>query len=241
MRPGEGVEVDEHVVTCAQVAPRLDVSSLEETRPDVVELLGKLVHIRVVRAAIDLDGKVAFGELEARHTLQIDITLRLGQQLLTHEHHRAILEGGDARPLERRVLGEAFIHLGRRRRLQVRHPPLAGPLGHCFLNLPLVHPIVGHNLGNHCLRKLAMHLAVGQQQSDLLAAHDRPGQLLDTISLLKVDGHREDEYATRVVNLLGAAARHQILDVEEDAQARADLATALLDELAYVLAKRPSI
>eukprot|EP00966_Prymnesium_polylepis_P323628 7379793-Prymnesium_polylepis.1 len=63
----------------------------------------------------------------------------------------------------------------------------------------------------------------------------------DAVDLLKVDGHREDEDGQRVINLLGATARHEVLDVEKDVHARADLAAALLDELADVLPERPSV
>jgi hypothetical protein len=44
-----------------------------------------------------------------------------------------------------------------------------------------------------------------------------------------------------VVDLLGAWAGGKVLDVEEDAHARADLAAALLDELADVLADGPGM
>eukprot|EP00966_Prymnesium_polylepis_P235078 5437601-Prymnesium_polylepis.2 len=44
-----------------------------------------------------------------------------------------------------------------------------------------------------------------------------------------------------VVDLLGAPTRHEVLDIEEDAKARADLAAALLDELADVLAEWPGV
>eukprot|EP00966_Prymnesium_polylepis_P181478 4203575-Prymnesium_polylepis.1 len=42
VRPREGVEVDEHVVACAQIAPRLNVCDLQEPWPDAVQLLGEL-------------------------------------------------------------------------------------------------------------------------------------------------------------------------------------------------------
>eukprot|EP00966_Prymnesium_polylepis_P006632 152592-Prymnesium_polylepis.1 len=44
-----------------------------------------------------------------------------------------------------------------------------------------------------------------------------------------------------MVDLLGAPPCHEILYVKKDAHARADLAEALLDELAHILAERPSI
>eukprot|EP00966_Prymnesium_polylepis_P113568 2626019-Prymnesium_polylepis.1 len=53
--------------------------------------------------------------------------------------------------------------------------------------------------------------------------------------------HRKDEDAARVVDLLCARPRCQVFDIKEDVQAGADLATALLDELADVLAKRPRV
>eukprot|EP00966_Prymnesium_polylepis_P047507 1099870-Prymnesium_polylepis.1 len=45
---------------------------------------------------------------------------------------------------------------------------------------------------------------------------------------------------TRVVNLLRAPSRYEVLDVEENVQARADLAAALLDQLADVLPDAPA-
>eukprot|EP00966_Prymnesium_polylepis_P278693 6438472-Prymnesium_polylepis.2 len=86
-----------------------------------------------------------------------------------------------------------------------------------------------------------MYLGVGQEQSERLVAHACTEELLDAIDLLKVDGHRKDEDATRMVDLVCARARRQVLHVEEHSQARADLTAALLDELAHVLAERPRI
>eukprot|EP00966_Prymnesium_polylepis_P084435 1954489-Prymnesium_polylepis.3 len=179
--------------------------------------------------ALNCDGEVALGKLEAGGALQVDVAPRLGQKALAHEHHRAVLKGRDARPLQWRLLEEGVADLRDRRRLQVGHTPLDTPLGHRLLDLPLPLPLVGHNLPDHPLCEIAVHLGVGQQQCDLLLAHDRPGQLLDAIELVKVDGHRKHEDAARVIDLLGATARHKVLDVEEDAQTRADLAAALLD------------
>eukprot|EP00966_Prymnesium_polylepis_P276156 6380149-Prymnesium_polylepis.1 len=42
-----------------------------------------------------------------------------------------------------------------------------------------------------------------------------------------------------VVDLLGAAARHKVLNIEKDMQAWANLVAALLDELAHILAQWP--
>eukprot|EP00966_Prymnesium_polylepis_P136351 3150633-Prymnesium_polylepis.1 len=162
--------------------------------------------------------------LEARGTLQVDFALLcLGQQPPAHAHHRAVLEGRDARPLESGGLLKSALRIS------------------AAVGLPLLHPLVGHNLCYHRLRKLAVHLRVGQQQRDLLVAHDRAGHLLDAVDILKVDRHRKDEDAPRVLDLLGAGARGEVFDIEEDMDARADLAVALLDELAHVLAQSPSM
>eukprot|EP00966_Prymnesium_polylepis_P210227 4868692-Prymnesium_polylepis.1 len=77
-----------------------------------------------------------------------------------------------------------------------------------------------------------MHLGVGQQQCDLLVPHDSAGQLLDAIDLLKIDGHSKDDDTSGVIDFFRAPSRHEVLDIEEDMQAWADLAAALLDQLA---------
>eukprot|EP00966_Prymnesium_polylepis_P157795 3646832-Prymnesium_polylepis.1 len=137
---------------------------------------------------------MALGELEARRALQVDVTLVEGQQPLAHEYHRAVLEGRDARPLERRLLEEGVAHLIGRRHVDL-NTQAVGPHAKLLLELPRFHPLVGHNLANHRLREDPVHLRVWQQQGDLLVAHDRAGQLFDAVDLLKVDGHRKDEDA----------------------------------------------
>eukprot|EP00966_Prymnesium_polylepis_P314613 7270051-Prymnesium_polylepis.1 len=57
VRPGLCVEVDEHVVARAQIAPRLNFGNLEQSWPDAIELLGNLSRPRVMRAAVHADGK----------------------------------------------------------------------------------------------------------------------------------------------------------------------------------------
>eukprot|EP00966_Prymnesium_polylepis_P251578 5816345-Prymnesium_polylepis.2 len=74
---------------------------MEQPWPDAVQLLSELSRARVVRAAVHAYGQVALGKLEAGGALQVDVALRLGQQPSAHEHHRAVLEGRDPRPLER--------------------------------------------------------------------------------------------------------------------------------------------
>eukprot|EP00966_Prymnesium_polylepis_P155393 3589176-Prymnesium_polylepis.1 len=59
VRPREAVEVDEHVVACAQISPRLYVGNLEEPRPGCIQFLRELSHPRVVLAAVHLDGEVS--------------------------------------------------------------------------------------------------------------------------------------------------------------------------------------
>eukprot|EP00966_Prymnesium_polylepis_P196099 4544521-Prymnesium_polylepis.2 len=240
--PCQGVEVDQHVVAQTHIAPRLNVGNLQQPRPDPIQLLGELSRPWVVGAAVHLAGKVALGKLEAGGPLQVDVAcLRLGQQPLAHEHHRAVLEGCDARPLKRRLLEQCIADFLRRRQLELGHTPVGRPLGELLLELPLLHPPVCHNLADHRLREDSVHLRVGQQERDLLVAHNRAGQLLDAVDLLKVHGHRKDEDTSRVVDLLGARAGSKVFHVEEDVQARADLAAALLDELAHVLTERPSV
>eukprot|EP00966_Prymnesium_polylepis_P070760 1644482-Prymnesium_polylepis.1 len=86
--------------------------TLEQARPDSIELLGELSCPRVVRAAVQFDGPVALGQLEVGGTLQVDVTpVCVGQQPPAHEHHRAILKGRDARPLEGRLLEESVANL----------------------------------------------------------------------------------------------------------------------------------
>eukprot|EP00966_Prymnesium_polylepis_P052647 1219005-Prymnesium_polylepis.1 len=97
----------------------------------------------------------------------------LQQQPLAHEHQRAVLEGRDARPLERRLLEKGVADVCGARRLDLRHTPVGGPLGELLLELPACHPLVGHNVGNHVLRERAVHLGVGQQQRDQFVAHNR--------------------------------------------------------------------
>eukprot|EP00966_Prymnesium_polylepis_P047685 1104855-Prymnesium_polylepis.1 len=108
--PGQCIEVDEHVVASAQSDWEhilTDVSNLEEPWPDAVELLGEFSCSLIVRTAVHLDGDMFLGKLEARRTLQVDVTrLRLGQQPPAHDHHHAVLEGCDARPLDCRMLEE---------------------------------------------------------------------------------------------------------------------------------------
>eukprot|EP00966_Prymnesium_polylepis_P061764 1433502-Prymnesium_polylepis.2 len=142
-------------------------------------------------------------------TLQIDVALGLGQQPLAHEHYRAVLEGCDARPLERWLLEEGIADFHTCRQPDLGDTPVRRPLGELLLQLPLGNPLVRHNLANHRLRERAMHLGVGQPQRDLLVAHDRACQLLDAVDLLKVDRHRKDDDGQRVVDLLGAPARHE--------------------------------
>eukprot|EP00966_Prymnesium_polylepis_P033973 789741-Prymnesium_polylepis.2 len=137
VRPRESVEVDEHVVARAQIAPRLHVGNL----PGQMLLSSSA-------------SSVAPGLCE----LQLLYTLTP----LAHEHHRAVLEGRDARPLERRLLEEGVADLCGRRRLDLGHAPVGRPLGDLLLQLLALHPLVGHNLTYHRLRKLAMHLGIGQ-------------------------------------------------------------------------------
>eukprot|EP00966_Prymnesium_polylepis_P164192 3796499-Prymnesium_polylepis.1 len=68
-RPCQGVEVDEHVVACAQVAPRLNGGNFQEPRPDSIELRHQLSRSQVVRATVDLGRQVPLGELESRRAL----------------------------------------------------------------------------------------------------------------------------------------------------------------------------
>eukprot|EP00966_Prymnesium_polylepis_P277315 6407575-Prymnesium_polylepis.1 len=111
LRPRQGAQVDEHVVALAQVTPRLNVSDLEQPRPDVVQFLGEVLRPVVVRATIHVDGTVALGKLEARGALQVDVThLRLGQQTPAHEEHCVILERRDTRPFERWLLEDGVAN-----------------------------------------------------------------------------------------------------------------------------------
>eukprot|EP00966_Prymnesium_polylepis_P326438 7382354-Prymnesium_polylepis.2 len=88
--PRLGVEIDKHMITHAHITPRLKVGNLEQPRPDRIQLLGELSRSRVVRAALHANGKVPLRQLEARRALQEDLALlRLRQQPLAHEHHRA--------------------------------------------------------------------------------------------------------------------------------------------------------
>eukprot|EP00966_Prymnesium_polylepis_P316125 7304366-Prymnesium_polylepis.1 len=187
VRPREGVEVDEHMIARAQIVPRLNVGhSLQEPWPDAVQLLGELSRPGVPRAAVHTDGGMALGKLEARRALQIDFALLcFGQQPLAQKHHRAVLKGRDARPLERWLLAQGIADLGARRRLDFGHTPLRCPLGELLLELPPGDPIVGDNLSDHRRGEDAVHFRSGQQQRDLLVAHDGAGQLLDAIDLLK--------------------------------------------------------
>eukprot|EP00966_Prymnesium_polylepis_P137763 3183828-Prymnesium_polylepis.3 len=240
--PRQGVEIEEHVVACTHIIPRLNFDNLEQSRPARIQLLGELSGPRVVRAAVHLDRNVLLGQLEARGTLHVDVSLLpVQKQPLAHEHHRAVLEGRDARPLERRMLEQGVADVGTCRQLDLGHAPIGGPLGELLLELPRLYPLVCHDFAYHLLGEEAVHLRIGKQQRDRLVSHDRAGNLLDAVDLLKVDRHREDEDAERVVNLLGARAGGEVLDVEEDAHARADLAAALLYDLADVLTKRPRV
>eukprot|EP00966_Prymnesium_polylepis_P068760 1597033-Prymnesium_polylepis.1 len=125
MRPRSGIEVDEHVVASAQVAPRLNVGDLQEPRPYAVQLLGKFSCPRVARAAVHTDGEVALAKLEARRALQVNVALLcLRQQSLANKHHRAVLEGCDARPFKRRLLEEGVADLGGCGRRDFGHTPV---------------------------------------------------------------------------------------------------------------------
>eukprot|EP00966_Prymnesium_polylepis_P327658 7383515-Prymnesium_polylepis.2 len=138
VRPCLAIEVDQHVVTDFQIGARRNIGDLKQPRPHVVELFGEFLRSRVVRAAVNTDGEVALGKLEAVCALHIDgASIRLGQQPAAHEHHRAVLEGCDPRPLERRLLEEGVADLRARRRLDLRHIPTTGPLGELLLKLPL--------------------------------------------------------------------------------------------------------
>eukprot|EP00966_Prymnesium_polylepis_P002073 47359-Prymnesium_polylepis.1 len=205
VRPRLGVQVDEHAVACAHVVPRLNVGELQQAWPNAVQLLGELSRSRVVWAAVHADGEVALGQLEAGRALQVDVALLVGQQPPAHEHHRVVLGKGVMRDHSSgRLLKSASQISAPVGVLTSATSPVAGPLGELLLKLPLGHPLVGHNLRDHRRGEHAVHLDVGQQQRDLLVAHDRAGQLLDVVDILKVDGHRKDatmqrEWSTSLV------------------------------------------
>eukprot|EP00966_Prymnesium_polylepis_P320574 7376952-Prymnesium_polylepis.1 len=163
-----------------------------------IQLASDLSRPRVVRAAVHSRRHVPLGQLEAHGALQVDVApLRLGQQPLAHQHHRTILEVRDPRPLQRGLLEEGVADFRGCRRVDFLHPPLGGPFGQILLELPLLHPLVGHTVVDHRLREDAVYFGVWQQQCDLLVAHDCTGQLLHAIELLKIDRHGEDEDAAR--------------------------------------------
>eukprot|EP00966_Prymnesium_polylepis_P096435 2234820-Prymnesium_polylepis.2 len=198
--------------TPARIARRSSAAnssgSCVHPRPDSVQLVCELSRLPVVRAAVHLDGRVLPGKLEACGALQIDgAPLRLGQQPLAHEDHRAVLERRDARPLERRLLEEGVANVDGGRLRHPRHVPLGRPVGeHRALEPPLLHPPVRHDAADDVLRDHAVDLGVRQQQRDLLVAHDRAHQLPDAVDLVEKDGHRKDEDRPRLVDNLGAVA-----------------------------------
>eukprot|EP00966_Prymnesium_polylepis_P336197 7391472-Prymnesium_polylepis.2 len=216
--PRAAVEVDKHVVAHISV-----IFDLQQSWPHTIQLDRQLSRPWVVRAAVYFDGCVALGEPKARRALQVHVPLLcLAQQPLAHKHHRA-----------------GITDVGGHWRLQVHHIPLGRPLSDKLARFPLLHPFVGHNLGNHCLRELAVHLCVREQQCDWLLAHDRTYEFSDAVDLLKVDGHCKHEDAARAVNAFGTISANKVFNIEEDLQAWADLAAALLDELAHILPERP--
>eukprot|EP00966_Prymnesium_polylepis_P022819 524997-Prymnesium_polylepis.2 len=152
----------------------------------IVQLLGKLRCAEIVPTAEHSHGSVLLRELKARCALQINAAIvSFGQQPLAHEHHGAVLERCDARPLERWLLEQRRTDLRGSRRLNLRHAPIFCPFGELDLELPAFDPPVGHNVGNHVLSERAVNLRVGQQQRDQLVSHDRTCQFLDAIDLLK--------------------------------------------------------
>eukprot|EP00966_Prymnesium_polylepis_P014611 337260-Prymnesium_polylepis.1 len=189
VRPREGVEVEEKMVTYTQIAQQL-----EEPWPGCVQLVCELFRPRVVGAAVHLDGCVPLGKLEAHRALQIDVVRRLGQQPLAHEDHCAVLERCDARPLERRLLEEGIADVGGGWQLHLGHFPLGRPIGeHRRVKLPLLHPPVSHDASYDLLCYHTVYFGVGQKQCDLLVAHDSTHQLPNAIDLVEKDGHRKDE------------------------------------------------
>eukprot|EP00966_Prymnesium_polylepis_P149766 3459467-Prymnesium_polylepis.2 len=116
------------------------------------------------------------GLCELQCTLTVNAArLRLGQQPLAHDHHGAVLEWRDARPQEGWQLEQGVADLRACRRLDLGHTPVGRPLGQLLLELPPRRPLIGHNLGNHRCGEHTVHLGIGQQQRDLLVAHDRAG------------------------------------------------------------------
>eukprot|EP00966_Prymnesium_polylepis_P184382 4273549-Prymnesium_polylepis.2 len=186
--------------------------------------MGEIFSPGVVRAAVHPDRDMPLGKLETGRALHVDgVSLRLRQQPLAHENHRSILEPCDARPLEWRLLKEGVAYSRTRRQLDgVFQAPILAPFVKLFLELPARHPLVRHNLSDHRLRKLPVHFSIGQKQRDRLVTHNRAGQLLAAIALLKVNGHREDKDALRMINLLGARTACEVLDVEEDVHTRTE-------------------
>eukprot|EP00966_Prymnesium_polylepis_P330763 7386380-Prymnesium_polylepis.1 len=148
---------------------------------------------------------------------------------------------GSRREVRGWALEEGLENLVGAGQLHVWHPPTGTPLMHLLLHAALLHPAVGHDVADHRLGERPVHLGVGQQQGDVLLSYERTKHLLDAVDLLKVDGHRKDEDAMRVVDLLGTRARGEVFDVEKHLHAWADLAAALFDELANVLTERPRV
>mmetsp|Transcript_15655 Transcript_15655/g.42402 ORF Transcript_15655/g.42402 Transcript_15655/m.42402 type:complete len:243 (+) Transcript_15655:783-1511(+) len=152
-----------------------------------------------------------------------------------------VLEGREARPLERFVAQEGVTDRFRGRHRDFAYAPFSRPICEPLLQLPFRHPFVGHYAADRVRGEHAMDLRVGQENCDRLVAHDCTRHLLDAIEFLKVHGHREHEDAARVVDFLCARARREVFNVEENLEARADLAAALLDKLAHVLSDRPRV
>eukprot|EP00966_Prymnesium_polylepis_P181715 4209322-Prymnesium_polylepis.3 len=270
VRPGQGVEINEHVVaighivndfeqriaTCVAPCKSIeyafmllraarDTRLVLTLRPDapasssceLVLLLDELVLLlEALSTRMAAFNSAASSLAPGLCGLQYTLTVATA-----HQNQRVVLERSNSRPFERRLLEEHVASLRGTWHLDFCYAPIVSPLGELLLKLPRSDPLVGNNLTNHCLREHTVHLRVGQQQCDRLLANERAGELLDTIDLFKVDGHREDDNAPRLVDLLGARAAGEIFDVETDAYTRADLAAALLDELANVLPEWPGV
>eukprot|EP00966_Prymnesium_polylepis_P309683 7155148-Prymnesium_polylepis.1 len=98
--------------------------SAAKTRQPLRSALRRAPLPQVVRTAIHSDSDVPLAKLEGCRSLQVDVPLRISEQPPAHEHHCAILEWWDARPLERRLLEEGVADLCARRRLDFCHTPL---------------------------------------------------------------------------------------------------------------------
>eukprot|EP00966_Prymnesium_polylepis_P228272 5283154-Prymnesium_polylepis.1 len=144
----------------------LDRPGSSPVHDEQVKLLSKLCRTRIVRAAVHLDRYMPLGEGKARASLQVNVVfVSLGQQPLAHEHHCAVLEGCDARPLERRPLEKGVEDLLAGGQLNLGDAPFRRPLGEVSMELlPALQPLARHNLTNHRLCEHAVHLGVGQQQ-----------------------------------------------------------------------------